>query len=119
MARRSEETLLHLAIWDHFVQRRAPGVIGWHTPNGGKRSGREASEFALMGVLAGVPDLTFLVPHPDGFQVKFLEIKAKKGVMSQDQKDFRQKVLTLGCEYETVKTLQDAVNWMKTQAIVR
>lgn len=37
-----------------------PGVISWHTPNGGHRSGVEAKQFKQMGVVAGIPDYLFL-----------------------------------------------------------
>jgi hypothetical protein len=41
----------------------APGVIFWHTPNGGeRRDAFEGMRLAQMGVLAGIPDWLFLRP---------------------------------------------------------
>jgi hypothetical protein len=37
-----------------------PGVISWHTPNGGKRDRVEAIRFKMIGVEAGIPDYLFL-----------------------------------------------------------
>lgn len=38
----------------------APGVVYWHTPNGGARAAFEAKRFKESGVKAGIPDLLFL-----------------------------------------------------------
>lgn len=40
----------------------APGVVYWHTPNGGRRDAHEARRFKESGVKAGVHDLLFLRP---------------------------------------------------------
>lgn len=40
----------------------APGVVYWHTPNGGQRDLREAKRLKQSGVKAGVHDLLFLRP---------------------------------------------------------
>lgn len=37
-----------------------PGVVSWHTPNGGKREAFEAKRFKQIGVTAGIPDYLFL-----------------------------------------------------------
>jgi len=38
----------------------APGVVYWHTPNGGQRNAFEAKRFKEIGVKPGIPDLFFL-----------------------------------------------------------
>lgn len=37
-----------------------PGVVAWHTPNGGKREAFEAKRLVQSGVEAGIPDYLFL-----------------------------------------------------------
>lgn len=37
-----------------------PGVVSWHTPNGGKREAFEAMRFKQIGVEAGIHDYLFL-----------------------------------------------------------
>src|SRR5690242_12876231 len=37
-----------------------PGIVTWHTPNGGKRDPREAKLFKELGVLPGFPDVAHL-----------------------------------------------------------
>lgn len=49
----------------------------YHTPNGGKRSGREAAEFQAMGVRSGVPDLILPVARKPFFGL-WIELKTYK-----------------------------------------
>jgi hypothetical protein len=58
-----------------------------HSPNGGLRSQREASKFKAMGTLAGFPDC-FLPLRSGEFCGLYIELKAKGGSPSQEQKDF-------------------------------
>lgn len=56
-----------------------------HSPNGGLRNAREGAKFKRMGVLSGFPDLFLFVPR-NGLCGLFIELKAKKGIVSQNQK---------------------------------
>jgi hypothetical protein len=51
---------IHVAVVSVLHRRHAPGVRWWHTPNEGRRSAKYASGLQLMGVSAGVPDLTLI-----------------------------------------------------------
>lgn len=51
---------IHVRVVAELHRRKAPGVRWWHTPNEGRRSARYASGLQLMGVSAGVPDLTIV-----------------------------------------------------------
>jgi hypothetical protein len=75
-ARRRPEQQLQAAIFRHIQVRGKPGIVAWHTPNGGKRSKAEAAIFKSLGVLAGIPDV--LVLDTDG-QLYGLELKAAGG----------------------------------------
>jgi len=52
------------------------------------------------GVRAGVHDLIFLM---DGGKSFFIELKTKKGTLSQEQKDFHALIKSFGFESHTVK----------------
>lgn len=70
----NEEHLQKALVWywlkgnpdKHGVPRSmvhlAPGVVFWHTPNGGHRSAKEGKDLKEMGVAAGIHDLLFLKP---------------------------------------------------------
>ncbi len=57
---RIDEFQIQRAFVTWFRDARLPGVVSWHTPNGGKRDGREAKRFKEMGVEPGIPDYFIL-----------------------------------------------------------
>ncbi len=83
-----------------------PGVVAWHTPNGGKRSKREAGRFKAMGVRPGVPDWTIasdaLIPT-----VLFIELKSATGRVSEEQKVFRRDAETAGCLWDLARSIDE------------
>ena len=66
-----------------------------HTPNGGRRTAREAAKLKLAGVLPGVPD-TFLPLKSGEYCGLYIELKKAGGSPSQDQKDFLNSVAKEG-----------------------
>ena len=82
--RRNPETAIHCTVVQHLNARGMPGVMWWHTPNGGYRNKSEAMLLKAMGVKAGVPDfLLFSAGRLHG-----LEIKAQGGRASPEQLAF-------------------------------
>lgn len=113
--RKKQEDLLHMAVWSEFEQRRAPGVIGWHTPNGGYRSKAQAADFKKMGVVSGVPDLQFIAPGP---RLVFIELKAKKGRRSEEQEEMRQRLLNAGATWYQSNDLAEVVGIMRAERLI-
>lgn len=82
VARRGrEEDQIQAAVVLHLTVRAVPGLVWWHTPNGGNRSVTEAGRFKALGVKAGVPDLLAL--HAG--RLFALELKAERGRLSAVQ----------------------------------
>ncbi|MEP3114133.1 VRR-NUC domain-containing protein [Nisaea sp.] len=81
------------------------GPFWFHTPNGGSRAKGEGAKFKEMGVKAGFPDLAFLRALP---ALSFcIELKAKKGVLTKDQKEVIPALLTLGIRTYVCRSLED------------
>lgn len=59
----------HAGTWK-VMPAKLPGVVMWHTPNGGVRSAVEGKRFKLIGVKAGVHDLLFLWGGLYGIELK-------------------------------------------------
>jgi hypothetical protein len=93
---------------------RIPGVLGWHTPNGGYRDQATAHRMKECGVLPGVPDWIFIV----GGEVKFLELKDHKGRLSQAQKDFRDAVVEQGFPYAIARSCDEIDAYMSAYDII-
>ena len=80
-----------------LLNTRYRKLLWFHTPNGGLRAKGEAKKFKLMGVKAGVPDVLILTPSVDLKYVGFaVELKMKKGRLSDEQKIWLEELSKLG-----------------------
>ena len=73
-----------------------PQYVIYATPNGGSRNPVEAKRLKAEGVLAGVADLTVLLPNG---RIIYIEMKVKGNRQTDNQKDFQQKAEALGYKY--------------------
>lgn len=73
-----------------------PQYIIYATPNGGTRNPAEAKRLKAEGVLAGVADLTILLPQG---KIIYIEMKVKGNRQTDNQKAFQQKAEALGYKY--------------------
>jgi hypothetical protein len=80
----SPEQIIQRAVCQHLRKRGTPGLVWWHTPNGGRRNRIEAAIFAGLGVRPGVADLILL--H-DG-RAFALELKTDAGRTTVAQRQF-------------------------------
>lgn len=76
-------------------------------PNGGSRNIIEAKLLKATGVMAGVSDLILIIKN----KIFFIELKAEKGIQSEVQKKFQQKVEFLGFEYLVFNSLEKYKLW--------
>lgn len=96
-------------------------AIIYHTPNGGKRDRMEAALLKAMGVKAGVPDLTIIGPAP--LWIAWAEVKLAKTLwhdrtgLSDEEREFRDKVLAWGHQYAVVRTLGELDTYLRTLGI--
>jgi hypothetical protein len=113
---RRAEDRLQIAIVELLTATKTPGVVFWHTPNGGKRSKVEAARFKMMGVTAGVPDLVISLPSG---AMGFMEIKTPKGTVSQEQTDFLAAMVANGNLTAVVRSLADAASVLSSWGAIR
>lgn len=87
-----------------WFRQTFPGVRIYAIPNGGKRGQREAMRLKVEGVSPGVPDL-----HIPAW-LCWVEMKRQKGgVLSPDQKDWRDYLQSIGQHWILAKGRDDAV----------
>lgn len=88
---------------------RAPALnaVCFHIPNGEKRDFRTAMKLKYMGVKPGVPDVYLAIPSKNKHGL-FLEFKAGKGKVSENQAQFIENVTKLDYEVKIVYSLIDA-----------
>ncbi len=94
-----------------WFRRTYPGLIIYHTANGGYRKDKEATNFKHMGVLKGVPDLC--IPYlVKGHGALYIELKkpTEKAVFKGEQKFISDKLIQMGNEVAICNDLIDFKN---------
>jgi hypothetical protein len=71
-------------------------------PNGGTRNIREAITLKATGLLKGASDLVVIFPNG---KLCFVELKIEKGIQSNEQKDFEERIKKAGYEYHLIRSL--------------
>lgn len=107
---------LQINLVKHIGWRLMPGVLFWHTPNGGKRSMASAGRLKAMGTRPGVHDLFFLLPGPDVFT---LELKWGRGEMTDEQEDFARDIEAIGGSWACASTLDDALRILVAVGVIK
>lgn len=80
-----------------------------HPANGSNKSPAQAALFKALGQRAGAPDLLIFM---EGGKTLFIELKSKKGSLSDKQKDFHGVLRTLKFDVYTIagKCVNDAID---------
>jgi hypothetical protein len=92
-----------------------PGVISWHTPNGGKRDRVEAIRFKMIGVEAGIPDYLFLWGGLLGLEFK----EPNGGVLSRAQITMHSSLKAAGMvALEVVDNLPAAKEFVRNRGLL-
>ena len=91
-----------------------PNFVIYAVPNGGSRNVREAQRLKSEGVLAGVADLTILLPQGKSL---YIEMKVKSNRQTPNQKEFQQKAEALGHKYYVCYSFEDFEKVVKQELI--
>ena len=113
--KRSPETAIQCTVIQHLQTRAVPGVIYFHTPNGGYRGKTEAAQFKAMGVLAGVSDLILF--HAG--KLYCLELKAQGGRATEEQMAFIQAMERQGAFTAIATGLDRALATLEAWGLLR
>lgn len=127
-----DEDALQIYAADVLRTFALPGVLYWHTPNGGYRHPSVANLMKRMGTKPGVPDWTIIVPHPTvnaSFLIGYVELKCgKRGRLSDAQLEFKASCEAMGIPYIVARSCDEidaafrqlgAINKPVTQAADR
>lgn len=110
-----------LMEWAMLMENRWPELkLLFHVPNGGARGKAEAGRLKRQGVKAGVPDLMLPVAR-GGYHGLFIELKAEKGSLTAEQKEWLQMLQEQGYAAKCCKGLDEAMrtltNYMQGKKI--
>lgn len=76
----------------------------YHVPNERQSSAQAMGRLISIGLLPGAPDL---VVHVGGGKILYLEVKAPKGRLSENQKRFAARCDRDGVPYHVVRSVED------------
>ena len=116
MKRRRPESVIQAAVFDHLRIRGVPGILAWHTPNGGYRSKIEARIFSGLGVMPGLPDVFIL---KNGC-LHGLELKSPGGGrLTAAQIECHARLEAAGCKVAVAVGIDEALAQLETWNLVR
>ena len=104
-----------MAVADHLRVRGIPGVVWWHTPNGGRRGISEAMRFKRLGVRPGVSDI---IAYFNG-EAFALELKAPKGRPTEAQLEFLSEWRANGGHGVVAEGLDEALCILESWGLLR
>lgn len=106
------ETALSIEVADamrrHTLAGRYKGIWG-HVSNEGERSQLNGAITKAMGLIAGFPDFVFM--WQGGCAV--VELKAGKGVLNDNQKDFRAWAVNVGIPWTIARSVAEVEGFLR------
>lgn len=109
------ENEVQRTVIEHLKIRGKPGMLYWHTPNGGKRLPIEAAVMKGLGVRAGVADLLFL----DDGKLYSLELKAMGRRSTEAQIQWRLDVNRCGGFASEAAGIDEALRILEAWQLLR
>ncbi len=111
------ENDIQRCVFEHLRKRGAPGIVFWHTPNGGiHQIGRRRGINSGLGVLSGVADV--IIVKPPHTTVYALELKKRGGRVTKAQVAFLDAIESAGGFATWVDTLDDALWWLEWHGLL-
>jgi len=96
------EDQIHRSIVDYL--KLYPNLLWFHVPNEGKHKVQYRAKMKRKGVIAGVPDLIFVLP---GGRFAGMELKREGGFQSPEQRWFESECKKLGAYYQVCRSIED------------
>lgn len=81
-------------------------------PNGGARHVLVAVKLKMEGVKRGVADMFWMISN-DNWNGIFVEVKTKKGIKSEYQREFEREALKHGYYYAVVRSIEDCITLLE------
>lgn len=110
------EHKIQVALCDYLAIGGRKDLHWFAIPNGGHRHIRQAVKLKNEGVRRGTPDMCFLL---EGGRVGWLELKTKKGSLSPEQREFRDKAQGLGHLWAVINNIDDAIHTLSEWGVFR
>lgn len=114
--RNDEEYQVQAAVVDHLEAFGNRDIFWCHIPNGEARHIVTAKRLKKMGVKSGTPDLLFI---KQGRPAHWMELKAKNGVLSDNQRDTIDTLVRNGSVVAVCYGIDEAINKLRDWNFLR
>jgi hypothetical protein len=111
-----EEYNIHCAIIDLLRRTSLPGIVFWHTDQGGKKTPAQAARSKAMGLLPGVHDIILSMPNKS---MMYMEVKSRNGRVSKEQSAFGDAMRSHGHYVCVVKSLDEAIRHLSNVGAIK
>lgn len=110
------EHKLQVSLMDYLAYAAKPEIFYFAIPNQGNRHIMNAAKMKAEGVRSGVADLCFMLPNG---RVGWLEMKTSKGALSETQKAFRDRALTLSHHWGLARSVDEAILLLTSWGVLK
>lgn len=100
------EHQIQVALCEYLTLNARPEIFWFAVPNGGLRNIRVAQKMKAEGLKPGVSDLAFMLPQG---RCAWLELKAPKGQLSDQQHGFKTRCRELGHFWAMARSIDEAI----------
>lgn len=106
----NREERLQVAVWQHLMLCLPEDVVAYSSAAEAGLSANYGARLKKRGVIAGVPDLTFILP---GGHIAYIELKPDKdaygdrGYLSKEQRAFRDRVESIGAWFALARSIEE------------
>lgn len=106
--RNNEEARLQAAVMAYLAWALPDWAVANHSPGEGKRTRRAQGELRRSGYTSGWPDIEVIRRGSDGEgRSIFIELKAKRGVLSAAQRETQRKLIYCGCPVHLCRSVPE------------
>jgi hypothetical protein len=109
------ENQIMRAVFTNIRVRGAAGVFAFHPRNEGEDQRRLAGINSGLGVVSGTPDVIIV----KSTRCYALELKTKRGKLSDDQVRVLDLMRAAGCDTGVAYGLDEALAWLEQRGILR
>lgn len=110
------EHQIQVALCEYLDVNAKPEIFYFAVPNGGLRNIRVAQKMKAEGLRPGVADLCFLLPHG---RCAWLELKAAKGSLSDQQHGFKTRCRELGHLWAMARSVDEAIPYLAAWNVLK
>lgn len=114
LRRKYNEAKFQKALVEFIRNNAIPGVLPFHVNNNG-RNAIQGARLKALGVVAGIADIVLLAPEGKVF---LLELKAKKGRLSDSQKEIKEFCNDWNIPWAEAHDFQEAIHWLKEWGLI-